>query len=611
MRIQTTTKSAITTPNGFVLVSTLLMMSVLLALLGAYFVTTNIELAVTRASKDSISGFYAAEAGLNIRAESIRQKFLGYNRPSGTSPSVSSDTCSGSNIGSGDYQCQSYDLSGHESVTYLTEEPSNPIILTVPPGERYQNLNAQEYRYTVMSEARGSADNVESMLELRFKSRLVPLFQFAAFYDKDLEILPGPAMTLEGPVHTNGDLYLNSENRLDIVGQVTTAGNLYRGRKNDSTCVSSSITVPASGTPKDIYKTCPSRTLVSKDYIKPWNGMIETEVDEVTVPEPEVFDPTPGAVYWDKADLRIVLELNSSNDVVISASAPRGIQVRTHLDAIDNALTTSLNACAGSINDDYATGRAVGTHDNMYNNREAKYIRMLDIDMKALLNCIVQHNLLDAGKNLADTSEGGLVFHFTIKGPNSSTINNYGIRIQNANQLQSTITTAPVVQGMTCVSDQAIYTKGDYNKDNKIPAAIMGDSFNLLSSNWNDANSKIWSSRIATNTTFNAALLAGTDTTGGIEGTGGQGGAYNGGLENYPRFHEQWSGKTLTYYGSFVSLNNTRHVTGTWIYGSPQYTAPNRNWHYDVSFNDAAKLPPLTPRFVYLRQELFVRKYEQ
>jgi hypothetical protein len=87
-------------------------------------------------------------------------------------------------------------------------------------------------------------------------------------------------------------------------------------------------------------------------------------------------------------------------------------------------------------------------------------------------------------------------------------------------------------------------------------------------------------------------------------------GAYNGGLENYPRFHENWSGRTFTYRGSFVSLGTPRHVDGAWVYGNPQYTAPNRDWDYDTDFNNAANLPPLTPRFVYLRQELFVRRYE-
>jgi hypothetical protein len=39
-------------------------------------------------------------------------------------------------------------------------------------------------------------------------------------------------------------------------------------------------------------------------------------------------------------------------------------------------------------------------------------------------------------------------------------------------------------------------------------------------------------------------------------------------------------------------------VNGPWIYGAPQYTAPNRNWRYDTDFNNMANLPPMSPRFV-------------
>lgn len=112
--------------------------------------------------------------------------------------------------------------------------------------------------------------------------------------------------------------------------------------------------------------------------------------------------------------------------------------------------------------------------------------------------------------------------------------------------------------------------------------------------------------------------MAGTDSTGGavgagtaiggVEGAGGQGGGYNGGLENYPRFHEDWSGDTLLYRGSFVSLNKPVHAIGSWARQS--YSPPNRDWNYDTSFNNAADLPPITPRFVYLRQELFVRDHD-
>lgn len=150
-----------------------------------------------------------------------------------------------------------------------------------------------------------------------------------------------------------------------------------------------------------------------------------------------------------------------------------------------------------------------------------------------------------------------MVFHFTVKGPNSGAdANKYGVRVRNATTLQpSSISNASedTVKGVTLVTDQAIYTYGHYNKDNKIPAAILADSLNVLSVNWNDSNSnKSKNSRIAQNTTINAAFLGGTDTTGNKEGTNGQGGSYNGGLENYPRLHEKWSNKTLLYRGSFV-----------------------------------------------------------
>lgn len=589
--------------QGFVLITTMMMTTVLMALFAAYFVMSRVELAATRLSRDGVTGFYAAEAGLNMRAEIVRQEFLGYNRPSGTSP-AEEDACEGGNQGTGDFACSSYTLGNREVVTYVNEDASNPVVLTIPPGERYQNLNAQEYRYTVPSVARGPLDQVEAMLELRFKTRLVPLFQFAAFYNKDLEILPGPAMTLEGPVHTNGDLYLNANTSLAIQGQVTTGGSLFRGRKNDSTCMSKPITVPDPLNPRSLVPSCSGRVQLYEDDLTNWNGMIEIDVEEVTVPEPEVFDPNPGEVYWANADLRLVLYLDNANNPILTNSAT-GVEVRDENDVLDAAGTAALDGCGG----------VVGTSTSFYNNREGKDIRMLEVDVGLLLDCLHNTNWYSTGKRLDDDTEGGLVFHFTVKGPDSAEpANNYGVRLKNAADLQSSVGGAPLVQGMTVVSDQALYVWGDYNEDpgNKIPAALMADSFNVLSNAWDDSKDTLnVDSRVASNTRIYSAVLAGTDTTGGVEGIGGQGGAYNGGLENYPRFHEKWTSKTLTYYGSFVSLGNSRHVNGGWVYGNPQYKAPIRDWHYDTDFNDAANLPPITPRFVYLRQELFVRDYEQ
>ncbi|MCC6931631.1 MAG: hypothetical protein IT292_00030 [Deltaproteobacteria bacterium] len=595
--------------KGFVLVTTLMMLAVMLALVGTYFTMTRVELAASKASINSINGFYAGEAGLNLRAEEVRETFLGYNRPNGNSPSTELPACEGTNIGSGDFRCKDYTIGKHKAVTFVTETPGNPRMFSIPPGERYQNLSAQEYRYAAKSVAKNIKNDVEAVLELRFKSRLVPLFQFAVFYDKDLEILPGATMTLEGPVHTNGDLYLNTEASLSINGQVTTAKALYRGRKNSNDCNSTQVKIPKNGVFTALFPSCPSRRKVNKSDVSTWNGMIQLEVDPVTVPAPEEFIPQPGATYWDKADLRLVLNLTGTNAPAIAGASTTGVSVHNQDTTINNDLTTKLHLCAGTVG-----GLAANASSTFYSQREKKFLKMLEIDLRAILNCIQIQQILGPSKDVGESSEGGLVFYLSVWGPHSAeSSSGYGVRIRNANPISSTIALAPKPLGLTIISDQSVLTFGHYNKDNKIPAAILSDSFNILSSSFDDSKSdKLMSQRpLPVNTTINAALLSGTDTTGDKEGSSGQGGAYNGGLENYPRLHENWSAKTLTYYGSFVSLGRPQHANGRWLYGEPHYNAPIRDWHYDTMFNDAAKLPPITPRFVYLRQELFVRDYEQ
>jgi hypothetical protein len=161
------------------------------------------------------------------------------------------------------------------------------------------------------------------------------------------------------------------------------------------------------------------------------------------------------------------------------------------------------------------------------------------------------------------------------------------------------------------------------------PAAIIGDTLNVLSDNWestgsNDAKSLLpLNNRRATNTEINAAFIASVDTT--VVGN------YNGGFENYPRFQEDWGGSTLTYLGSFVSLGTPTYSNGPWCGtgGSCDvstgtcaggtsgtnnglcntYNPPARNWDYDGRFETAANLPPLNPQIVYAEQQLFDEQF--
>jgi len=577
------------------LVSVILLIVLMAALIAAYFGVAAFESAATRSSLNASRGFYAAEAGANIRADDLRRIFVGYNRPMGASPTIGGGTppCEGSNLGSGDFDCRAYEFAGRTVQTYEVESPGNPTSIVIPRGELYQNLNAQEYRYVGHSIAEGRSGRPEALLEVHLNSRLVPMFQFAAFYNKDLEILPGPDMTLAGPVHTNGNLYLGAASTLSILGQVTAAGDIYRGRKDDNTCQTGPVSVIDPSALRNTPACTNPRHRVTDPEMAPFNGMLDSGVDVITVPPPEILDPTPGQIYFDKADLRLMLDLTQ---------VPPVVQVRDPNGAVNAARTAALQGCGSA-----------SYSNSLFNNREGVWIQMLDVDARDLLDCIHQQAILGPGKDVDDSSEGGLVLYLGVDGPNAAGQNNYGVRVRNAAELDAPDATAPNVKGLTVVTSQAVYVQGSFNSVNKKPAAFLADSLNILSNNWNDANSnQNLDNRIPTATTVNAAFLAGTDTTGNIEGSGGEGiGQYNGGLENYPRFHEKWTGVTFTYRGSFISLGVPRHVDGAWVGTAPQYVPPNRDWGFDTDFNQADKLPPLSPRFVYLRQELFTRQFDR
>lgn len=581
--------------RGFALVTVMLLLGLIMTLLAGYFSLTRVELTTTKSSMDSFRGFYASEAGLNVRADLVRATFVGYNLPAGVSPVTGGaiEPCFGTNQGSGDFACVRYDIQERDVATYMEEAPGNPTPILIPRGEPFQNLNAQEYRYSTYSEASSVDGFPEAVLEMHFKNRLVPMFQFAAFYNKDLEILPGQAMTLAGPVHTNGDLYLDTKDTgagLSMLGQITTVKDIYKGRKDANSCQAGDVSVADPENVTALPGCSTGRRKYTDSDVQPWNGQILMGYDVLTVPAPEALDPTPGEIYWDKADIRIMLDVTPATPT---------ISVYDTVGVIDTTLTTALTAC-----------NAIDHRTTFKNRREDLDIDMMDVDAVALLNCIHGASLMGVGKTLADTTEGGLVWYLGVLGPDQDTFNNYGVRVSNGGTLASTAALAPPIRGLTVVTNQAIYIWGDWNAVDKKPSAFLADSLNVLSNQWDDSkDTLIVNNRLVTSpTTINAAFLAGTDDTGGAAGK--DNGEYNGGLENYPRLHEKWTNQTLLYRGSFVSLNTPRHVDGLWVYGEPQYKAPIRDFGYDTDFNDATKLPPLSPRFVYLRQELFVRKFE-
>jgi hypothetical protein len=156
-----------------------------------------------------------------------------------------------------------------------------------------------------------------------------------------------------------------------------------------------------------------------------------------------------------------------------------------------------------------------------------------------------------------------------------------GIRLANGSTLPT--------DGLTVASQNPVYIQGDYNTTSastRGSAAVFADAVTILSNNWSDSQSSAaLSSRTASNTTVNTAIVAGFLPSGWTNpATGGQYG-YSGGMNNFPRFLENWSGKTFTYTGSMIELFTSQIGTGEWDTGSI-YVPPTRVWNFDSNFVD-------------------------
>lgn len=139
------------------------------------------------------------------------------------------------------------------------------------------------------------------------------------------------------------------------------------------------------------------------------------------------------------------------------------------------------------------------------------------------------------------------------------------------------------------------------NSNLHVPASIVGDAITILSNNWNDGQSFALpydlANRQASDTQVRFAMLAGDPIT-GYSPNDGLNGSQNGGLINFKRFLETWTGDRLNYSGSLINLFNSFNSNGRHKPNITVYNPPNRDWTFEESFKNPRRLPPGTP-FVY------------
>ncbi len=397
------------------------------------------------------------------------------------------------------------------------------------------------------------------------------LCSYQIFFKDELEILPGPNFTLTGDIHTNSDMYLNAGNTLTIqADKVTSSGDIYRGRL-DKDAVGGTVKISSVDKDGSLVNFDAGDDSTAEDWVdiasSNWQGTVKDSSlgqAEIDVPNLESFEPD--GYYADEADLKIVVNVDSSGNTTYDITA-NGLSVSNA--SLNNALSET----------------------KFYDNREfksnEKKSKITQIDMHALKDSgyYPDNGLIYMTRNDAVAGSDG----DSSRVPNGFKIFNGDHDPTDSSKYVPTVLPAPT----SFVSDLPVYVQGDFNlhtssnpdTDSWQPCGVIADSVTVLSNKWEDSKNDSSSDglRSAASTEYNFAMISGN--------VGTEPGKYSGGFENFPRMLESWSGKTLTMKGSFIQLYRSKYATGLWQYGK-YYKAPTRNWSYEERFRNLNELPP-------------------
>ncbi|HKQ36848.1 MAG TPA: hypothetical protein VJ063_02150, partial [Verrucomicrobiae bacterium] len=455
----------------------------------------------------------------------------------------------------------------------LQNTPSRTSVENSAPTEyrdlasQYRGLRGYATPIRIASRVReaGRVINVVGGIQQDVDLASIPIFQFAIFYNIDLEINPGPQMTVTGPVHCNANIYLQPGNVLTFNSDVTAAGDIIHDKKPGDPLVRSGGTI--------IYKAEHTSKVSSLNLPIGTNNSPSTVRLIVEVPPPPALESLTSLMgrqrFFNKADL-VILVTNGAggsftNPTVIASSGMFDVfSTKVPASEVAKFMTTTNTAW-------------------FQNNRENRKVTVLDLDIAKLGTWNANNTVLRPKLPYLD-KDMRIVYVADLRtGRPANT--EPGVRLINGQTI--------LPHGLTVASPDPMYIKGHYNApaahlgtantSATKPAAVIGDSITILSSAFNDSTG----SGTAVNTTVNAALLAGIVET--------VPGSYSGGVENFPRFLEDWGNATFTYNGSMVVMYDSRWAIAQWNSGSGYYSPPKRNWAFDQNFRDVTKLPPGTP----------------
>ena len=457
-------------------------------------------------------------------------------------------------------------------------------------------------------------ENLTAMNHQQVWFGLIPIFQFALFYNMDMEINPGPSMTINGRVHSNCNIYAGTGGGFLLFSDIVEAAQQYYNALSpmdprDAYCGPAYFSITnnnplshAQVLSLPIGTTNDQATALSFLGIPPAGT---TNAQNYPYNQADIFVKRTGTnlyVYYQNtncASVQTLVPMDVTNKTsTTNTTYPFKISTttNTYYSFVTNVIFYDYHE-AGPI----AGGTVTGT------------VNAVQLDVGQFGNWLKTNSVAinyQQKNTQGSTSKGHGINSVYISNPSTIPSGSPGgptklpgVRLVNGTQLPPA--------GLTVATAQPIYVLGNYNVTtnnganqslaqgdtaNTYPAALMGDAVTVLSSNWSDAYPIDINSRIATNTTINAAILEGLVPSNGTN--------YSGGVQNVIHLLERWNWCSLTYNGSIVVLFQSQYATN---FNARDYTGnPNvynnyygppaiRAWAFDQNFLDPSKLPPMTP----------------
>ncbi len=587
--------------QGVALVTVLLMILVGTSAVVALLAYGSHSATLTRRALDFQRAQIAAEAGLDYGIDQLLRQMRTYQF------SLTKDQLQGmvdllpAPPAFGEYD---YTSPNGAHTAFKIRIESEPTSGTIPLGT-HLGLDGRYQRIVVSCGAYHPETGTGAVVRQQLQALSLFLIRFGVFYGEDLEILPGPTMNFDGPVHVNSDLYLGGP--LNFNDRLTSVGDIYRRRKDKMQTSGTVMISDDSGTMKTMIYGGTTMDSQHDEWmtqsLNRWDGNVRSGAHGVSTLEPPInpldephdiieralptSDPgwntqTEDEKFSNKAGIRIHVSTGGSVSVIDYHGA--NISSRFNLaDLKEDGTYSGKPLYDKHSNYEYEmdTEGSIDVTQTFRDTREGTTMAMVDIYVDELQE---DYPELFSGTTYGATTGRGVVY-VTRDDPDGTGGVQPAVRLRNGRELPN--------GGLSVATDLPIYVEGNYNVDGTTkPALVTGDAVTLLSSRWQDAKSNAGlSSRTTRTTEYNAVVMTGNTAT--IPFDSNSVGEYNGGLENVLRFLEKWSGNTVKFRGSIIDIWKSEIADSQWSYGS-YYKAPVRNWGYDSMYRTIA--PPGMPR---------------